>query len=190
MFGCVFGCGTPDRIPALNSITCPSACLLPPPRSIPFASPDDPHAGLPRPLHEALATAILTSIALSPAGGNGSNGNGSNGNGSTASASLSSADLLNYVLGNGSNRSNGANGGANGNGSAVAEAAATADAAAAALAAATAGMSYSQTSELLAWVMDRAEVLRRKVGGGGWRVRVLFYGVAGLFPKRQQFRSQ
>ncbi|KAG2432243.1 hypothetical protein HXX76_009162 [Chlamydomonas incerta] len=125
--------------------------------SIPFATPDAPHAGLPRPLHEALATAILTSIALSPAGGAGGAGGGGAANGSTTSASLSSVDLMNAILGNG-NGSNGANG--NGNGAA----AAAADAAAA-LAAATAGMSYSQTADLLAWVMDRAEVLRRKVRG-------------------------
>ncbi len=84
--------------------------------------------------------------------------NGSNGNGSTTSASLSSVDLMNVILGNGG----GANGNGNGGGAAVA-----ADAAAA-LAAATAGMSYSQTSELLAWVMDRAEVLRRKVRVTVW----------------------
>ncbi|KAG2446977.1 hypothetical protein HYH02_008131 [Chlamydomonas schloesseri] len=124
--------------------------------SIPFSTPDAPHAGLPRPLHEALATAILTSIALSPAG----MAAATTANGSTASVSLSSTDLMNVILGNGGGGAANGNGNGNDNGAAAAAAGA-----AAALAAATAGMSYSQTSELLAWVMDRAEVLRRKVRG-------------------------
>ncbi|GLC77083.1 hypothetical protein PLESTF_001882400 [Pleodorina starrii] len=113
---------------------------------IPYSTPEAPHAGLPRPLHEVLSTAILISFAAKPptaeelatasaAASAGIGGGGGSMYDSLAGSLSGSFDEL-----------SGGGGGGGGGGAAS-------------------GISYGETAELVAWVMDRAEVLRRKVRG-------------------------
>ncbi|GIL60073.1 hypothetical protein Vafri_14736 [Volvox africanus] len=105
---------------------------------ISYSTPDSPHAGLPRPLHEVLATAILISFtakhqpaeeqALFASGG---------------AASLSLGASMGGSYGGSLDELGGSGG----------------------VAVAPTGISYGETAELVGWVMDRAEVLRRKVRG-------------------------
>ncbi|GLI70720.1 hypothetical protein VaNZ11_015744 [Volvox africanus] len=110
---------------------------------ISYSTPEAPHAGLPRPLHEVLSTAILISFAAKHQTEEGEPALFASGGGGSGGASLSFGGSMTGSYG-GSLDELGGSGGA---------------------AVAATGISYGETAELVGWVMDRAEVLRRKVRG-------------------------
>jgi hypothetical protein len=153
---------SPIPIPiATLSANSPCPAVPPPAYRIPYSTPEAPHAGLPRSLHEVLSTAILISFAARPSTAEelaiASTSGGGGGGGSFMDFSL--AGSLGGSMGGSMDDPAGGGGGGNGG--------------------AGTGISYGQTAQLVAWVMDRAEVLRRKVRRGGWNMVIRRDGEAG-----------